>query len=249
MKVIDAFWDTRSLGVKSAEIEIEEADTIEDVDQILSSIEKYEYVVAKVAAGCADAALHLQARGFAFIESSIEVEIDLRELAFPRFVERFDKYITCRKASTESEGSIFSHVAEGLFTTDRVYLDPAFDDDLAAKRYLNWIRDEQSRGAELFHVYYKDEEVGFFVYKETVPGIEAYPFLAGLYNEWKSSGLGANVVVAIEMKEAKSRGCKRLRTFVSSNNLPILKIHELFGCQIKNIRNVFVRHEQEDSRS
>lgn len=242
MKVLDAFWDTRSLGVRSAELEIVETDTIDAIDYALSSVEEYQYVVAKVAAGCAGSALYLQSKGFAFIESSIEVEADLGELSFPRFVERFDKYITCRKASSGSEHSILSHVAEGLFTTDRVYLDPSFNDDLAASRYINWIKDEQSRGAELFHVYYKDDEVGFFVYKESVPGVEAYPFLAGLYNDWKSSGLGANVVVAIEMKEAQRRGCKRLRTFVSSNNLPILKIHELLGCRIRNIRNVFIKH-------
>lgn len=243
VKTVDAFWDTRSLGVRTAEISFEMDDGLESLNEALSFANDYQYVVAKVASGNTEMLTALQQVGFSFIECSIEVTIDLRTLELPRMAKRFDQHITVEQATDVSKERIFTRIRNGLFDTDRIALDPAFSADIAARRYVNWISDELERGGELYHVFYKGDEAGFFSYKETDPGVEAFPFLAGLYEEFKTSGIGLNIAVATPAQFAKERGCRRIRTYVSSNNVPILRIHEMLGYTVSNIRYVLVKHQ------
>ncbi len=246
MRTIDAFWDTRSLGIPCMELEFEPGDGKGEVDQALADCGDYGYVAAKVPAGEVAVARRLQEEGFSFAEASVELAIDLSEVAVPRIVGRLEQSVSSRQVSGEEAEGVLSQVREGMFDTDRVYLDPLFESGLAARRYVNWIQDELGCGASLHAVSYKCDDVGFYVYKERVPGVEAYPFLAGLYNDWKASGLGTNVVVLEPLREAQRRGCRRIRTSVSSNNLPILRAHELLGYRVSAMTYVFVRHAAAD---
>lgn len=242
MRTIDAFWDTRSLGVKTAELDFDAEDGIDEVRAALSFAGEYVYVAAKVQSGNMVVLGALQDAGFRFVECSIELTIDLKSFELPRMAKRFDEHITIQKADDASKERIYQHIRDGIFDTDRIALDPEFSKEIAEQRYVNWIEDELARGGELYHVFYKGDEAGFFSYKETIKGVEAFPFLAGLYNEFRTSGIGLNVAVGTEAQFARDRGCKRIRTYVSSNNLPILRIHEILGYGVSNIKSVLVRH-------
>lgn len=244
MKLTDARWDTRNLGVKCAEINFEPEDTIENLSDALEWSSPFDYITAKVPSGMVELSLELQQRGFSYIESLFGVSIDLSKTTVPPFVGRREGLFTCKLADGQSRERVFSEIAKGVFDTDRVALDPAFGIHASAKRYINWIRDEMNRGAFLYHVLYKDEEIAFFTMKEIIPAVECYPFLTGLYSSWRESGLGTNATVLMAMREARRLGYRRIRTHISSNNLPIVRMHELLGYRIDAIDQVFIRHNR-----
>lgn len=244
MQIIDAFWDTRSLEEKTCEIYIDNADTLEDTRYALESAigEGFRYIVAKTPTGNIQLNRLLEENGFAFAECSMEVLVNLRSFEMPKLAQRFADDISYEAATADSRWRIYDEIRKGLFDADRIALDSYFAQGVAARRYVNWIEDEIGRGADLYHVYFRGEEVGFFVFKETIPSVEANPFLAGLYERFKSSGLGMNVVVGVEAQEALRRGMKRVRSHVSSNNIAVLNLYEYMGYHVSDIQNVFVKH-------
>ena len=44
------------------------------------------------------------------------------------------------------------------------------------------------------------------------------------------------------MKNAIEEGISRFHTYVSSNNLPVLKLHESFGYRVRSLTGVYVKH-------
>lgn len=242
MRFIDATWDTRSLGIPCAELVFDVSDEESSIDEAESLCAEYSYVAAKVPSGKTDLSLQLQSHGFTYIETSIELTIQLNSVTVPPVIARIEPLITSRVADDDGVNRILSKVDAGVFNTDRIFLDPHFSHAVAARRYVNWMIDEIEQGSMLYHVIYQEKEIGFFGYKERIPCIEAYPFLAGMYDEWLTSGLGANAVGLVPIREAQKHGCKRIRTYVSSNNLPVLRLHEILGYRISGLSDVFVRH-------
>ena len=240
MNVIDAWWDTRNLGIPCAEVNINREDRPSVCDDLLQGINGFEYITVKVPAGRIDIVSRLEREGFSFVECLIELDHDLQKIELPSFTARFDRVMSRELVAEGCEDEVYDEIRRGLFSTDRVYLDPQFSSMIAAERYVNWLKDEVKRGSELYHVLYKDQRIGFFVYKEKADGA-AYPFLASLYRDFFSSGLGINVVVE-PMKLARERGCSRIDTFISSNNPPILRIHERLGFRVQDIFYVMTAH-------
>lgn len=248
MKIIDAYWDTRSLQKRTAEVVVEKGDRLKEVSSALEGLHGYEYIVVKTEVGQQDLSSLLAQRGFTFAECSLEVLLNLRMYEMPELARRHAGDIRYRRATDDSKGIIYKQIGKDIFDTDRVALDRCFPKGISAIRYRNWIEDELSRGSDLYHVFFRDEEVGFFVMKETIPGVEANPFLASLYDGFKSSGLGMNVVVGVEIEEAKRRGMRRLRTHVSSNNVAVLNLYEFMGYHVSHVQNVFTKHAEPSNR-
>lgn len=240
MNFIDAWWDTRNLGLTCAEVGVNRDDDLSVCDELLQLVGDFEYITVKIPAGRIDIVSRLEQEGFSFSECLIELNHDLKEIDLSGFTARFDRVMSRELVLKGNEDEVYSEIRKGLFNTDRVYLDPQFSSQIAAERYVNWLKDEIERGSELYHVLYKNQRVGFFVYKEKKDGV-AYPFLASLYHDFFTSGLGANVVVE-PMKLARERGCSRIDTFISSNNPPILRIHEHLGFRVQDIFYVMTIH-------
>lgn len=242
VSVVDAFWDTRSLGISCCEIKITQDDTLDDIVAALGEAEGYGYSVAKVVSGRPDVYKILESHEYSFVECSWEIELDLLNFHMPEVAIPLSEHVHYEQADDESKFRIYSEIEKGIFNTDRISLDEHFSVDIASRRYINWIEDELKRTAKLYHTFFMEKEVGFFAQFESVPGVEVYPFLAGLYNDYKNSGLGLNVVVGAPVDEALKRGCARSRTYASSNNSSILKLNELYGYRIADVWNVFVKH-------
>lgn len=249
MKIINAYWDTRSLGRKTLEVLVEPGDGVLDVAEALHGDNESQYIVVKTEPGVFELSQFLTSEGFMFAECSLEVLLNLRRYEMPKLAQRYMEDISCRRSDDSSKEMIFQRIKEGVFDTDRIALDGHFGQGVSAARYLNWIEDEMRSGANLYHVFFQDEEVGFFVLKEVIPGIEANPFLASLYNGYKGSGLGMCVVVGVEIEEALRRGIKRMRTHVSSNNVNVLNLYEHMGYHVSRIQNVYVKHVDDSAQS
>lgn len=172
--------------------------------------------------------------------------LDVRNYRLSALEQRFNSQIHYRKLSIKKELEGFeAELDKGLFNTDRIYLDPNFTKEQAAHRYKCWIKDEMERGAELFEISYKENAIGFFTQKQ-LDEKTYYPFLAGLYpGNQEKVGLGFSVL-AKPIEDVMKRGGRYISTYVSSNNLPIVKLHTQLGFLPNKICNVFVKHNFEN---
>lgn len=240
MKIIDAFWEKRNLGCDTLELLIDEMDSMEEINSIQSQIIQTPYVVAKVPPSRFDIALTLYKLGFVFIETLFLQLHDLKNIKLNGIFDRLDKQITYKKMDEQDIAQLFTEIRKNIFKTDRIYLDPHFKNTQAADRYIYWIQDELARGTELFNIRYKDNKIGFFTFKEIGNNVY-YPFLAGLYEQYKESGMGFSIIQK-PLAEAKVRNGKLVSTYVSSNNMPIFKLHAELGFKVKNMQYILVRH-------
>jgi GNAT superfamily N-acetyltransferase len=233
----DAFWDTRNLGVRTAELKFDANETV-PVDEIGRAIEGYEYIVAKVPQQSPLTLKLMQDAGFTFSECQINFRHDLQDLPELQVLPT-GSIMTHRL--TRNKDVILEQVGNGLFNSDRVFLDPAFSQETAAQRYVHWIEDELERGNPLFDVLVDDELVGFFAYKEPEEHV-SYPYLIGLFPEARGRGLGKALVIE-SLIASKEHGCTASSTHVSSNNPPIIRCQESVGSRIAAMDYVFVKHQ------
>ena len=238
MKIVDAVWEMRNLGVTCTEMTVEPGDQDEVVLAQLSELPS-GYQVVKVPVARVGIMHSLQRANFVYVESSISVEHELSikdpEGLFARMVSG-SEYVKLEDAELER---VSGEIRSDMFKTDRVYLDPEFTHELAANRYVNWMMDEVSRGASVYELRVRNVGIGFFLFRDD-DGI-GYSALAGLYPSSKSPGFG-NVLLHQVLEEAKNRQLNRVESHVSSSNLAVVKNHIEQGFRITDIHYVYVRH-------
>jgi hypothetical protein len=239
MKVIDAYWEKRNLDVDCVEIIIEKTDTIEDL-RIINQIANNKYVVVKVPSVNFEVNNYLSELGFVFIECSLNLEINIKNLVLSDLQKRINNDISYCEMEISDLDELYNEIKKGLFKTDRVNLDSKFNKEQSSIRYINWIKDELDRKSKIYKVKYKNEIIGFFSLKSISEEIY-YPFLAGLYSKFSNSGLGFTLLTK-PIEEIASKHGKKIITFVSSNNLPILRNHLDLGFKISELCYVFVKH-------
>ncbi len=240
MKIIDAFWEQKNLGLTTTEILFEASDNTLDSKSFSEVCSSADYVVAKVPTGRFDLSSQLSEYGFVFIESSINFRLDVKNAFLTPLQRRLNEAVSYQEMDLEDIAELNRELEKGLFKTDRIVLDPFFSNSLAANRYKNWIADECKREATLYKILYKQNAIGFFTFKQ-MPNGTFYPFLAGLYENYSKSGLGFETLRK-PIEEVINRGGGIISTYASSNNLPVIRAHEQQGFQIFEITNVFVKH-------
>ena len=239
MRVIDAFWEKRNLGVETVEINIDINDKIEDIKKAIEEV-KAEYVVVKVPAGYIDAMFLLNDMGYKNMETIIHATHNLKNIELEGIQKRINDSVSYEPMNDDDIEELFQEIKKGLFTTDRIYLDPYFTKEQASNRYIGWIKDELSRGTEAFKLIYKDKSIGFFMFKETEKDVY-YPFLAGVYEDYRSTGLGFTFNYK-PICEAIKRNGKMISTFISSNNNNTVRMHSIFGFQFNKMDYVYIKH-------
>lgn len=242
MKLTDAFWEKRNLGVSTEELSVAADDTKEDVRDCVRNMNS-EYQVVKVPAGMVDVMWMLEEEGFRYMETAINVTHNLKNLELSGILERIDKGITYEPMTEEDKQRMFMEIEQGMFDTDRISLDPYFSKELANRRYVGWISDEIEKGSELFKYMFKGQPVGFFIFKKISDEVY-YPFLAGIYKEYQSSPVGM-VYLYKPLLEAKKRGAKLISTYISTNNANAVRLHVRFGFEFKDTTYVYVKHVKE----
>ena len=239
MKVVDAFWEKRNLGVDAVSFYVEKDDALDDVIRIIEDNEK-EYQTAIVSPTDPEVLLELQKIGFRFIECSISLSSAADKIVIPDNLKRFQTQMAYRPAS-DDERMMIKHTIENgeIFKTDKISLDPFFGVKKSGIRYSYWVDDLLSSGNDLFVITFKDVIIAFEVAGLSGDTVEYY--LGGMLPSKTGKMLGAAISLpgAIHWKNA---GAKKFRTTVSSNNLSILKIHESFGFRITDIKYVLIRH-------
>ncbi len=238
MKIIEAGWEKRNLGVSCIELLIDSTDSLNDIPATLESLDA-EYIVAKAPVAYFEASQILNQHGFQFIEASIRLSHNLALPPLDTNQTEILSKISIRPASDHDRQTINANITNGMFYSDRVYLDPYFKNASASIRYINWIEDEIKKGCLLYMVCYNQSPIGF---SAVSPGAESYnQFLMGLFPDFHGRGYGFSIIYA-PVRELKQLGVSHLTTTVSANNFPSLKTHLKSGFSIANIEYVFIKH-------
>jgi len=239
MKIIDAFWEQRNLGISCTEVTADEGDTVIGIVEALASLTA-AYQVIKLPVARYDLMKEVEKAGFSFIEGSMNVVHHLKNIELTGIQKRLNNAISYEEMDQEDISRLYAELQKGVFITDRIYLDTFFSKEQAAQRYAYWLEDEVSRGAQLYKVIYNTQTIGFFIFKETCSG-GCYPFLSGLYESAKTPGAGKVLLHKI-IEEATGRCLKFISSYISTNNLPVVKVHISEGFTISNISYVYIKH-------
>ena len=160
MKVVDAYWEIRNLGVSTQEVEIGAKDLLDDIKRMINTLDA-PYQVVKIPTTKVDVYSYLTQVGFTYVETMIRVSYDINHISCSGIVDRLSKQMSYEEMNDDDIMIMNSQIDAGMFKTDRIILDPHFNSKQAANRYKLWMRDELSRGSRLFVYKYKDQPVGF----------------------------------------------------------------------------------------
>jgi ribosomal protein S18 acetylase RimI-like enzyme len=245
MKIINTTWEKRNLNVNSLEIKIlnRENDNIfeiiKEIEKII--IENYNYyIVIKINYPNFYLFEQLSKLGFVFNELLHEISINLETFSLPLMYTLLCKKLDHEILDESQYNNVYTEIEKEIFDTDRIALNYKFGKTISAKRYINWLSDELNNNAEVFELKYKGKAIGFFSLKKILDNEEYDVFLAGLYNEYKNSGLGIGLTLK-SIEELKIRKAKTLKTHVSSNNLPVLRLYMSLGFTINENCYVFTK--------
>lgn len=238
MKIIDTYWEKKNLNVESEKYIINSDDDVEMLKNALAICNK-EYIEADVAPGCIKVLSTLEENGFRFIETAIGLGASVSDVIVPKSMRRFAGKVSYVE-STGDELQIIKNVIRSgeMFLTDKVSLNPCFGKEKAGNRYGNWVESLLESNARCFSIHYMEKLVGFeiSILKEGVLDI----FLGGGF---PNVGVGAGAItVTASYSYWMNQNIKQIKTRVSSNNFPVLKLHELFGLKINDLRYILVKN-------
>jgi len=239
VKVVEAVWEQRNLGVSCNEITIEKEDTAESVLMQIPYCQA-QYIVVKVPTCRTDIMFALTEMQFSFVECAFHVTHDLKNYEVKGIQKRLIDAVQYSLMDNNDLDVLFTEIRNGMFTTDRVCLDPYFSLETAANRYVGWISDELDRGSQVYKLTYKDKSIGFFTFKDIGNGVY-YPFLAGMYKDSIKTGLGINTI-AKPIYEAIKRNGRMISTYISSNNLNAVHVHASLNFKFNEISYVYIKH-------
>jgi hypothetical protein len=245
LKIIDAIWERRNLGVACVEVSLEATDTAAEARDALAGIET-QYLVVKVPAGVSDLMLLASEIGCRFVEASVHITRRVANLDLPGIEKRLADSVSHAPMQESDMHLLWDEIRNGMHETDRVALDPHFTKVQASNRYIGWIQDEAARGAEVYKLIYKNQSIGYFTMKNLGDGVY-YPFLAGMYRSHKNSGLGFNIAYKA-MCEAAARGGTSISTYISTNNDSSVRLHVNLGFRFEEITYVYVKHNRNEEK-
>jgi hypothetical protein len=240
MKLLHAEWEKRNLGVDCTEVYFEDSDVVNSIYEAMPQIVS-EYQVMHIPSGKAKLLLDAQKNGFQLIEMNIHLTKKIDNEQLPLIYKRYEESITVKEASENEICMALDEIKVGnIFLTDKVAKDPFFSTVDAGKRYAFWSRDIIDEGSHMYLAQYKGENVGFCLnIKKNNTTFDA--FLGGTFSSYHNKGLGFLPLYA-NLYSIMLQGGKRVVTGVSSNNVPILKLHLLFGFRISSMSYILIKH-------
>jgi hypothetical protein len=239
LKIVDATWEKRNLGVACIEATVEASDTAADVRKTLAEL-KTQYLVVKVPAARPELMFAVSEMGCSFVEASIHITRKVSDLELSGMEKRLADSVSYAPMQDGDVEVLWDEIRNGMYDTDRISLDPHFTKEQASNRYIGWIQDEMGRGTDVYKLIYRNQSIGYFTMKDLGEGV-CYPFLAGMYRSHRTSGLGFNIAYK-PMCETAARGGTSISTYISTNNDSAVRLHVSLGFRFKEITYVYVKH-------
>lgn len=242
MKVCNASWEQRNIGMPAWEVELEAEDGCDSaaiVERLHDSAFAGSYVCVKMPVGDMRLVHALEDDGFRFVETQLGIAAELTSWQVPALLVR---YVSCLRCETvqddeQSWAEVIDRITDEMFVTDRMYLDPKMPCGTSACRYRNWMRDMMSDPEKTLLVWRKaktDEFVGFDVMSSMAPTARAV--LGGVFTRQTLMGL---IHVCCFLRQLRAGGAQRYETSISSNNLPMLRCYAQLGAVVQGATYVF----------
>ena len=240
MKIVDAVWEKRNLGVTAKEVTLDLGDTVDGLDELFEL--DSEYTVVRVPVGCVDLMFKLNDLGYRFIETMLNIQHGHKDVGsgLDRITKRIAESITYFEMSDNELEELRRQLRGGIFYTDRISLDPEFSAAKAAERYIGWIGDLQSQGGNVFKCVLSGEIFGYFTSKIDGSNVNRVDNV-GVYKNYENAGLGVGLVNA-SIRHACEAGAKMTVSSVSSNNIPALKANLAAGYVITSSQYIYIKH-------
>ncbi len=242
MKITDAVWEQRNLGVTSYGISLDMRDHLQDVQKEYSKLQEKEYMVVKIPSSRYDLAYYFQEQGYLFSESSIRLSCDLQKLYIPERILKICKKCTWVEMKKEDLDQLSKEIYKDIFKKDKVFTDPKFKPEQSARRYDLWIRDLVSAGTMPYKVMYGGDTIGFFL-NQKIEQNAYYGVMAAVYSDYEGTGMGYCIQYA-GLQSAIERGADTYIGYVSGTNPEVLKILLSIGYVIKEIDYIFIKHNE-----
>lgn len=241
MKIVDCKWEEKNINKKTVEITIEGTDVF-DCDLLSLHTHDYEYAVVKVPMNMPSFNIGLAEMGYICIETQMNVGISMADFDFSKVAHLYDDTRYEIVENHHDYLSVVSNIEPGMFSTDRIYIDPCFNDEIGCRRYINWLTSEyESKKSQLVKVIYQDEHVGFMLVRSENDTIDL--LLNGLYKPFQGKGLGILTPASPMMFIKKySLPIKNEITSISSNNIPVVKLYNRLNFKLIQHTYVFVKH-------
>ena len=244
MQTIDCFWEKENLGVTARELVFAEGEPF-DPAAVEAAAAGVAYAVVKVPVGDPAFLFGLPALGFSCVETQLSVSKPYAEFDFDdRLVRLLSRGIRFEPV-TDAAGvdAVVEAITEDMFRTDRIALDPHFGPAKGRTRYVNWLRSTVAGpDAVLFEFMKGDARYGFSLCRKESSGEWDY-LLGGIYSAYRNSGLGL-LTPAAPFLFARQEGCPltRVKTSISSNNVPVVRLYAHLGYVLDLSRYVYVKH-------
>ena len=239
MKIIDAYWEKRNLGLACIEITVEEEDDVQNLRQAIME-NHAEYMVIKIPECRVELHQELVKQEFYFVESLISLEKQIRLPVLSEKQNRMLPELSYQMDEESGRERVIAQINLGLFNTDRISVDPFFSSKDANNRYVGMLSDELERGGELMEYLWKGQPIGFTCFRK-INDDEYYQSLSGIYFDFRGRGLGF-LPSFFPIVEMQKRNVKRVITAISTNNMPSLRVHVRDGFVPTSISNIFVKH-------
>lgn len=222
MNLIDARWDEKVTGLKTCEIVFGKADTFQTY--LDSGVEtNFQFSVVKIPVGNLKLVHHLEDIGYRYLENQFALSFNVEQLEHITSTwHRLFNGFSYKLLTTKNEiDNVTKQVSEKMFEADRFSQDPFWTNDQSSKRYVNWIYELiNTNQAKLYSMIKNNREVGFFAIRNESQTTNSCP-IAGIYNQYKSSGyifvLGWYILVI-----SREMGVDKCVTSISSNNRNML---------------------------
>lgn len=238
MKIVEATWEKRNIGLKVYEVEVELDDSVRQI-MTISDISDADYISVKVPAGMMSAMNGLSELGFKFIECLQTVSV-ARLPTLTNIQARLEKQLGSRPVTNSDIDQIFAFIRAGLFSSDRFALDQRFTKIQSAKRYEGWIHDARADGGLLRSIVFKSHVVGFYLVQPKGNGV-FQSMLAGTFPNLAPVGIGS-MINHMAYDFCFANGARQVRTTFSTNNKDAVKIHLGIPLTMHKLQYVYVKH-------
>ncbi len=240
MRTTEAFWEIDNLGCSTVEIEIE-SDSDLRKNELLALEDEFDYLVVKTPISSPMLWQNLQAMGYHIIECQLSICKKVHKAEREKYHSLFRPYSIRRVITHNDLQSVLQEIDKGIFTTDRIAIDPVFGVEVASRRYCNWIQGKFGTPHMCLDVIIVDHiEVGFAFNQLSDNGKSFIGLLGGIYREFQNYGYGFGMLSPIFL--SNSENLKYHRTSISLNNLPVMRLYQYLGYQFTDCRYVFVKH-------
>ena len=241
MQVQDCPWKIENIGKRIVQLNYTK-DDIYNSEAVYKVVKGYQYLVAKVPAGNINCLLGLQNDGFKMIETQFTIYKDKE--SFRKDIGAF-RTITDKTSFQEIKCNsdfnlMLDSVDDGMFSTDRVSLDPSFGLSVGKHRYVGWMKNEYKAGTSSFWWIIVDyEKVGFMMLKEKDNKVDL--LLNGLFTPFQGKGLGIITPASpLLLSMRQNNEISEETTNISSNNVRVVHLYNKLNFKLLDMTYVLV---------